>query len=166
MINERHETGYSIESAWAWSILYFSNLPAMSLYIGEIPRKVEPEDPHVQITCIETSPASSSVEDKIEVCTVEITVRVSRFKSSAWGNPAVERNIYMGAIRKMLFDDDLSIWLEAGMLTRGSIMTVTEEPLVIYNPLYDSENISYIDDSTDLHHARTLRVQSTVGPTT
>lgn len=165
----RQETGWAIEAAWA-RLLYNAGIYSDendswvdAFYFGGLSRKIETPAKYIMITCTDVVPASRKIEDRIEICTVEIVYRISKKYDII--DPALIRNFDFGKIRNLVFSDDLKTELQTGLAYRDNVYSATTvEPLQIYNPLYQPENILYIDNSTAHYHGRSLIVQTTVGP--
>lgn len=160
----RHETEWAIESAWYYAIRNYSDYGlALNYYIGEFSASVEIDAPYCKIVCTRGEPSNSLAADSIEIATVEIAIGVRKLTSYGLGS-ATYCNVIFGGVRQLFFNSSLATYLESGMASRGGITTTTVEPLKVYNSLYQTSSISYVNENDKLDHIRVATVQTVVGP--
>lgn len=124
--------------------------------------------PHVQVECVSVFPASSKLNDKTEICEVEITARTSQGIDSDDPDNAtsVQRqllNKICGAIRTVLHApaDDLEGWIEYGGSTR---YFDSLEILKVSNVRYQVERMNSVDLSSGYYHERMFTISLSVEP--
>jgi len=149
-ITETTQTEAKVEAAWVHALqqnLAFTAATPMTAQDQSATRGV----PAVTVQCLETTPASEVAEDTFEIALVRV-VCVTRKKAD---DDKAVINALVGAVRSVIFSANLEGWLEEPGPT----------DINVHNPLFDSEQLVFRDDSDADYHRKTVDVQSVVSLT-
>jgi hypothetical protein len=165
------DTEFWIEKAWIYALKQNTQMASLGItdtdYLSNPTISDELPFPHVEVECVAVSPASANLQDKTEICEVEITVRTSKGidADDSAKYSSTQRHLLgeiCGAVRQVvLYDDDTTLryWLTIGGNNRSHNPKYTNLPLIIItNTRYQPENITCVDVSTAHYHARRFTV--------
>jgi len=164
-----------IEQAWIYALRQNSQMSILGItedhYFSNLTINDELPFPHVEVECVAVYPATAKLQDKSEMCEVEITVRTSKgidADDSAKYSSAQRELLgeICGAVRQVLLYDDndmLVSWMTFGGNDRSHNPRYPNfRLLIITNSRYKPENITCIDVSTAHYHARRFTVTTAV----
>jgi hypothetical protein len=152
-INATTQTERKAEAAWVYALQQNTAFDTINDGSDVDPRVAHDQTaaravPAVTVECVGVEPATRVTEDTHEVATMRILCRTRKDTDK---NKAIFHAL-VGAVRAVVFSANLSDWLQAPGPT----------DLNVHNPLYQSDQIAFADQSDTIHHATELIVRSSV----